>query len=162
MFSFSEAQRNVIYDWLHELLDINIVFSGQSFQQESKPLAIIGVVTPRSHANLRPDTQRDGTTTNILKFHENCTLSIMIKDNKDALIYANNIERSLHTKHVRKLLKSVGLFFMYTHPIIATNKELSDKNEYTSIIDIRFGLSSTVEEERDIIEEVEISYQEDI
>jgi hypothetical protein len=160
-FGFTEAQKEAIYDWLHEALSINVVFANQNIEQEAKPLAIVGVVFPRTHANMRPDKKRDGTTTNILKFHETCTLSIMIKDNKDALVYANIIERSLHTNNVKTMLKAVGLFFRYTEPIVHNSVELSDKLESTAIIDVRFGLASEITEERDIIEEVETIYEED-
>jgi len=158
IFGLTDVQRTAIYDWIHNLTGIEVIFAGQDIKMPNKPLATIYMMQPITKKMRTPIKFRDGSTTVVNKYHKYFILSILVIDDNDACSIANAIEESLDVMDIKYALNDVDLYPCYTMPIVSAYKELSDRSEYHATIDIKFGTSSLVERERDIIENVEISY----
>ena len=158
MFGLTENQLDAIYDWLNTETGLEVIFVGQSNVRPSKPFIVVNVPSPPKADALRPDKLRDGSTDVIVKFHKSFTLSIAAVSDSDAGIVVCSVEESVFKKDIKNMLNEVGLYCRHCLGSTNTNKELVNRFEYISTIDFRFGVTSTFVEKRDIIESVEIEY----
>lgn len=160
MFGLTATQLNALYNWIHGETGINTVFFGQSNNRLKKPLAVINITAPPKSNDLLPDKIRDGSTTVKTKFHKSMTVSIMVKDNVDAAQYTGIIEDSTDKAAVKTALKAAGLYCRYCLMSDTATFKLGDKYEYEAIIEFRFGATAEFDEDRYIIETVEIDYED--
>lgn len=158
MLGLTEAQKIAIYNWLHTETGANVIFAGQRNNRPNKDLVVVNVTAPPKTDAMGPDKQRDGSIYVKNKFHKSFTLSIAVLARKDSGCIVGLVEDSVFKKSVKDTLAAAGLYCRHCLGSTNTTGELIDRLEYMSTIDFRFGVTSNFIEERDIIEDVEIEY----
>ena len=158
MFGLTTEQQTAIFNWVKGVVGTDPLYSGQTINKPPKPLAVIDVIMPPKNENLLHDKSRDDvnvTTT----YHKVCTISVSIMSDTDSTVLGSDLEESVDKVEVKTALKAAGLFCRYCLSNASTRYKLTDRYEYRSIVDFKFGLTSSFDETRDIIETVELLYE---
>jgi hypothetical protein len=165
MFSLTQAQERALYTWAQVNTGITVFYAGQETEKPARPYLTLSMLTPPTSQYLQPTKIGATETTKIANYSEIFTLSILAKDDTDAMRYCNQLLYSLDKNDVKALLHQVGLYPKYCHAPVSSEKKvflpLATKIEYNAVLDVVFGRTTAVSAVRSIITDVEITYEED-